>query len=199
VRCASIDPDDEETALRMTDTKQRRSPWRFSRYGVVELTMLASASAVLAIPTAGGASPSPTTITVTQNKTWGPTLTLKDGDTLYRLKSDSTDTTSCTGKCATYWIPVLLARGQKTPVGEGVSKLGSFARPGGGQQVTYEGIPLYRFSGDKKAGQVTGNVKDTWGQWWSVNPASPGKAPKKSGGSKGTTTTTIAAGGGGAY
>jgi hypothetical protein len=61
------------------------------------------------------------------------------------------------------------------------------------KQVTYEGIPLYTFTGDKKAGQVTGNIKDTWGQWWSINPASPTSAPKKKGG--GSTTTTTAGGG----
>jgi predicted lipoprotein with Yx(FWY)xxD motif len=158
--------------------------------------VLAGGVAMLATSSAG-ASASPTTITVTQNKTWGPTLTLKNGDTLYRLNKDSKDKSTCAGKCAETWLPVLLATGQKTPVGVGVSHLGSFARSGGGQQVTYEGIPLYRFIGDKKAGQVTGNVKDTWGQWWSINPKSPLTPPKKSGGSSGTTTTT--GGGGIAY
>jgi predicted lipoprotein with Yx(FWY)xxD motif len=100
----------------------------------------------------------------------------------------------CTGKCATIWVPVLLASGQKSAVGDGVGKLGSFTRANGTQQVTYEGIPLYTFTGDKKAGQVKGNVKDTWGQWWSINPKSPLVAPKKSGGS--STTTTVPSGGG---
>jgi predicted lipoprotein with Yx(FWY)xxD motif len=133
---------------------------------------------------------------VSQNKTWGPTLILKNGDTLYRLTKDSKNKSVCTGKCATIWTPVLLASGQKTPVGDGVSKLGSFARANGTHQVTYEGIPLYTFTGDKKAGLVTGNVKDTWGQWWSINPKSPLTAPKKSGGSS---TTTTVPGGGAAY
>jgi hypothetical protein len=63
------------------------------------------------------------------------------------------------------------------------------------RQVTYEGIPLYTFIGDKKAGQVTGNIKDTWGQWWSINPSSPHTPPKK----KGTTTTTTTTPGGISY
>ncbi len=147
-----------------------------------------SALSVTALPLTSGASSSPTTITVSQNKTWGPTLTLKDGDTLYRLTKDSTDKSVCTGKCATIWLPVLLAPGQTTPVGVGVSHLGSFTRSDGTKQVTYEGIPLYRFSKDKKAGEVSGNVKDTWGQWWSINPKSPLTPPKKS--TVGTTTTS---------
>jgi predicted lipoprotein with Yx(FWY)xxD motif len=162
-------------------------------------TLVASGALLLStgVATLSGASSSPTTIIVAQNKTWGPTLTLKDGDTLYRLTKDPKDKSVCSGKCATIWLPVLLATGQKTPTGVGVSHLGSFTRAGGTKQVTYEGIPLYTFTGDKKAGQVTGNIKDTWGQWWSINPASPTTAPKKKGGGGSTTTTT--AGGGIAY
>jgi len=161
--------------------------------------LLASGAILVAtgVATVSGGAASPTTIAVAQNKTWGPTLTLKNGDTLYRLTKDSKNKSVCTGKCATIWVPVLLATGQKTPVGSGVSHLGSFTRANGAHQVTYEGIPLYTFTGDKKAGQVTGNVKDTWGQWWSINPASPTTAPKKKGGGSPTTTTT--SGGGIAY
>jgi len=161
--------------------------------------LLASGAIVIAsgVATLSGASSSPTTIAVAQNKTWGATLTLKNGDTVYRLTKDPKNKSVCTGKCATIWLPVLLATGQKTPVGSGVSHLGSFTRANGTHQVTYEGIPLYTFTGDKKAGQVTGNVKDTWGQWWSINPASPTTPPKKKGGGGSTTTTT--SGGGIAY
>ena len=35
-------------------------------------------------------------------------------------------------------------------------------------QVTYSGKPLYFFSGDTAAGQVHGNVSDTWGKWSAV-------------------------------
>ncbi len=143
-----------------------------------------------------GAASSTATITVTHNKSWGPTLTLANGDTLYRLTKDSTDKSVCTGKCATIWLPVLLPAGQKAPTGMGVSHLGSFTRSPGVRQVTYEGIPLYTFTGDKKSGEITGNIKDTWGQWWSINPSSPKTPPKKKGS---TSTTTTTSGGGIAY
>jgi predicted lipoprotein with Yx(FWY)xxD motif len=167
------------------------------RLSMVGVAASATLLGTLALPAVGGASSSPTTITVSHNKTWGTTLTLKDGDTLYRLTKDPKDKSLCTGKCATVWVPVLLATGQTTAVGVGVSHLGSFARAGGSRQVTYEGIALYRFVGDKKAGAVTGNVKDGWGQWWSINPTSPLTPPKKSGTT--TTTTTTPSGGGTAY
>ena len=147
------------------------------------------------LPLASSASPSPTTIAVSHNATWGATLVLRNGDTPYRLSTDSKDHSRCTGTCATIWIPVLLAPGQKVPVGVGVKGLGSFTRANGAHQVTVDGLPLYRFTGDKGAGEVTGNVKDTWGRWWSINPSHPTIAPTMikvggSGGSGGTTTTS---------
>jgi predicted lipoprotein with Yx(FWY)xxD motif len=183
----------------MPKTPSSRTSPRISRRSLITLAVLSTGAAlVVAVAPSGvsGASSSPTTIAVSQNKTWGPTLTLKNGDTVYRLTADSKNTSVCTGKCATVWFPVLLAQGQKKPVADGVSNLGSFSRAGGSKQVTYEGIPLYTFSKDKKPGQVTGNVKNSWGQWYSINPKSPTTPPKKSSGSGGTTTT---AGGGIAY
>jgi predicted lipoprotein with Yx(FWY)xxD motif len=144
------------------------------------------------LPISGSASPAPTTITVSQNASWGPTLTLKNGDALYRLSADSKDHSRCTGQCAVFWPPVLLAAGQKVPVGKGVSGLGSFTRSNGTRQVTLDGLPLYRFAGDKKPGQVTGNVKNVFGRWYSINPQHPTIAPTKvkTGGTGGTGTTT---------
>jgi predicted lipoprotein with Yx(FWY)xxD motif len=143
------------------------------------------------LPVNGSASPAPITIKISQNATWGPTLSLNNGDTLYRLAADTKDRSRCTGKCATVWIPVALSPGQKTPIGKGISGLGSFIRAKGVRQATLDGIPLYRLVGEKP-GQVGGS-KDTWGQWWSINPSHPTVAPTKvktgSGGSGGTTTT----------
>jgi predicted lipoprotein with Yx(FWY)xxD motif len=177
---------------------RKRSVRRGHERGVAAATVATGLAliATAVLTSSAGAATATTTITVTQNKTWGRTLTLKDGNTLYRLTKDSTDKSTCTGKCATVWVPVVLAAGAKKPVGVGVSHLGSFTRSAGVHQVTYEGIPLYTFIGDKRSGQVTGNVKDTWGQWYSINPSSPLTPPKKKGSSPTTTTTS---GGGIAY
>jgi predicted lipoprotein with Yx(FWY)xxD motif len=182
----------------MTETPTGYTNRKFSRRSFAAIALVASGASLLAttfLPGVSGASSGSTTISVYQNKSWGPTLTLKDGFTVYRLTKDSTNKSVCTGKCATIWLPVVLAPGQKAPVGVGVTGLGSFTRANGTKQVTFQGIPLYTFTKDKKAGEVSGNVKDTWGQWWSINPKSPHIAPKKSGGSGNTTTTTTAGGG----
>ncbi|MGB8178787.1 MAG: hypothetical protein WCF63_01305, partial [Acidimicrobiales bacterium] len=67
-----------------------------------------------------------------------------------------------------------------------------FTRSNGTRQVTLDGIPLYRFTGDKEPGEVTGNVKNAFGRWWSINPQNPTVAPTKvkTGGTSTTSPTT---------
>jgi len=139
-------------------------------------------------PVVSSASPALTVVEVSHNATWGPTLTLSNGDTLYRLSTDTKNHSRCTGKCASIWIPVVLSSAQKTPVGKGVTGLGSFVRAKGARQVTLDGLPLYRLVGENP-GQVE-NSKDTWGQWWSINPSHPTVAPTKIHSGGGTTTTS---------
>jgi predicted lipoprotein with Yx(FWY)xxD motif len=119
-----------------------------------------------------------TVVTITDSATWGPILTLSNKDTLYRLTADPTNKTVCSGACAVAWPPAVLATGQTTPVGRGVSGLGTIRRSNGKLQVTYQGIPLYLFVGDHAPGEVNGNIKDTWGQWWVVDPAHPTATPQ---------------------
>jgi len=64
--------------------------------------------------------------------------------------------------------------------------LGTITRPDGTLQVTFEGIPLYRYAGDTKAGDANG--QGSAGVWYVI------AGPTGSGGS---TTTTVKSGGGG--
>jgi predicted lipoprotein with Yx(FWY)xxD motif len=113
---------------------------------------------------------------------------LSDGRTVYTLKPSKT---ACTAACHKIWIQVLLPKGAtKATAGAGVSaaKLGTI-KVSGGEQVTYGGKPLFWFFQDKAAGQVKGNVTDTWGKWADVVLVKPAGKP--------TTTTTAPGGGGG--
>jgi len=172
-------------------TDHHGRPRRFAPLvGLVALAGTAGAMTLAAAPALAARTPersSPTTIVVKKTD-WGPILTLASGWTVYRFVPDSNNKSTCFGKCATVWPPVLLIARQKAPIGKGVNHLGSFNRGGGERQVTYEGVPLYLFIGDKKAGEVNGNIKDNFGQWWTVNPAHPKAIPVKSG-TGGTTTT----------
>jgi predicted lipoprotein with Yx(FWY)xxD motif len=161
------------------------------RGGAVFALTLATALGVvgtMTLSTDAGAATNPTTITSTHNKAWGTILTLSNGTVVYRLTTDPKNKSVCSGTCAKVWPPVLLAAGQKKASGHGVSGLGTITRSNGAHQVTYQGIPLYRYFGDHKAGQATGNIKDKWGRWWVVNPARPHVAPTAVHASTGVTT-----------
>jgi predicted lipoprotein with Yx(FWY)xxD motif len=112
---------------------------------------------------------------------------LTDGRTLYTLKPSAA---ACTAACHKIWIPILLPKGvTKATAGVGVSaaKLGTI-KVTGGTQVTYGGKALYWFFQDTAAGQVKGNVTDTWGKWADIVLAKPA--------GKSTTTTTVSGAGG---
>jgi predicted lipoprotein with Yx(FWY)xxD motif len=118
---------------------------------------------------------------------------LSDGTTLYTLKPNST---TCSSTCHKYWIEVLLPKGDTRAIaGPGVSaaKLGT-VKVKGGHQVTYDGKPLFWFFEDRSAGQVKGNLTDTWGKWADVVLAKPTSNPPATTTTvKVTTTTTPAA------
>jgi predicted lipoprotein with Yx(FWY)xxD motif len=92
--------------------------------------------------------------------------------TLYLFKEDSGTTSSCFGACAANWPP-LRARGTPT-VGSGAkaSLVATTMRSDGKAQVTYNGHPLYTFSGDEKAGDTNGEgVNAFGGNWYVVDPS----------------------------
>lgn len=133
-------------------------------------------------------------INTTSNAKLGTILVTSKGITLYRLNKDSMNKSVCTSACAKVWPPLMTGSG--SPVaGTGVTGLGSIA-VAGGRQVTYKGMPLYTFVGDKSAGQVNGqDLTDTWGTWFAlVTKAST--APTTMPPAGGATTTTAPGGGG---
>jgi predicted lipoprotein with Yx(FWY)xxD motif len=97
----------------------------------------------------------------------GTILTDGNGRTVYMWESDSPNTSTCSGQCASIWPPVTTSG---TPVaGPGVAsgKLGSFARADGSQQVSYNGWPLYYFASDKNPGDTSGQGNNGFGAlWW---------------------------------
>ena len=98
----------------------------------------------------------------------GTILVDAKGRTLYLFEADKAGKSECNGVCATAWPPYL---GGDTPqAGTGVTGalLGTTIRKGGGVQVTYGGHPLYRYAGDSKPGDVTGQGLDQFGAKWFV-------------------------------
>lgn len=134
---------------------------------------------VLADSTAGAASS--VVVSTTKNSNFGTILV--SGKTVYTLKASKT---ACSTSCLKIWPTLMLPKGvTKATAGTGVSasKLGTVKRSGGALQVTYAGKPLYRFSGDTGAGQVNGNITDTWGKWSVVETAKSASSSSGSGSS----------------
>ncbi len=102
------------------------------------------------------------------------TSTVKTGDflvdcngmTLYVTSDDTADSgaSSCTGDCATQWPALTVSDGNEPMAGDGVdaSLLGTLTRDDGTLQVTYNGWPLYLFSGDSLPGDQNGLAESGW-------------------------------------
>ena len=121
-----------------------------------------------------------------ENSSLGNILDNSKGQTLYLFKKDSGTTSACTGACASAWPP-LRASGKPT-VGQGLnaSLVGTTQRSDGKPQVTYNGHPLYTFTGDQNPGDTSGQGVSAFGAlWYVVSPAGnqvTGSASSSSGG-----------------
>jgi predicted lipoprotein with Yx(FWY)xxD motif len=112
----------------------------------------------------------------------GTVLTTSKGLTIYWFAKDTPTKSNCNGSCASYWPPV------KGPVkaASGVSlpgKFGTITRSDGSIQATYDGHPLYTYTGDSAAGQTNGNgLNLSGGLWYAMTPSGskPAAAPKPS-------------------
>jgi predicted lipoprotein with Yx(FWY)xxD motif len=126
----------------------------------------------LSIASASSSSAGTGAKVATASSKLGQILVDKRGRTLYLFARDRHGKSSCSGLCAGYW-PALTTKGKPRAVG-GARKalLGTTRRKDGRLQVTYRGHPLYRFSGDRAAGQTSGEgLTDFGGGWWAVSPA----------------------------
>ena len=139
--------------------------------------------------TTSAAKPAPT-VSAKQLAGLGSVLVDANGHALYAAEQEKNGQIRCTGGCLAFWTPLTA----NAPTGgSGVTgKLATIRRSGGARQVTYQGMPLYRFSQDHGPGEVTGNgAKDAFGgvgfTWHAVTPAgfasaSAAPAPMNGGG-----------------
>jgi len=118
---------------------------------------------VTSSPGASGAAV--TVITTTKGSALGDA----QGRALYLFTPDNAGKPTCTGACAAKWPP---AGAPSSPVpGPGVdaAKLATATHPEAGPQLSYNGHPLYLFSGDAKPGDTNG--EGLGGIWYLVSPA----------------------------
>jgi predicted lipoprotein with Yx(FWY)xxD motif len=113
-------------------------------------------------------------------------LATSQGMTLYYFDPDTITSVACSGSCASTWPPLLTSG---APIADS-SLPGTLDVIAGanGQQVTYNGHPLYTYKGDSAPGQANGDGIN--GKW---HVATPGMAPNTNGSGSG------GYGGGGGY
>jgi|AMFO01.1.fsa_nt_gi Uncharacterized protein conserved in bacteria len=136
------------------------------------LSVLLLTLALLLALTAWAFAQGGATVQVAQHPTFGKILVDADGMTLYVFAKDQPGVSNCYDQCAKNWPPLTVAAGETPTAGPGVSgTLGVIKRKDGRSQVTYNGMPLYRFFKDQKPGDANGQgIK---GVWFVVNPAAP--------------------------
>jgi predicted lipoprotein with Yx(FWY)xxD motif len=126
-----------------------------------------AASAAASAPAAAGG---PVVMTATVGTVGTLVVASSNGMTVYTFDKDvaNSGTSACTGGCLAKW-PALTVPAGSTPTGaSGVTgKLGTITRADDSTlQVTYNGKPLYFFTGDKAAGDSNG----IYTGWSAVKP-----------------------------
>jgi predicted lipoprotein with Yx(FWY)xxD motif len=124
--------------------------------------------------TAAGSSPEAGTDTeqgvatvATADSDLGTILVDADGNTLYRFENDEEGTSTCYGECEATWPP--LAADDPTAGGKADQALvATTERKDDTLQVTYDGHPLYTFSGDAAPGDTNG--QELGDVWYVVSP-----------------------------
>lgn len=98
---------------------------------------------------------------------FGPMLVNRSGMTLYFYSKDGNMESNCSGECAVQHPPLSL---ESISIGSYIGKtaVSTFTKIDGSSQTSYEGKPLYTFSGDKAAGDVNGATED--GVWLLAQP-----------------------------
>jgi predicted lipoprotein with Yx(FWY)xxD motif len=133
--------------------------------------VIAVAAFVAACSGTASTTPAPATVMTATVGTQGTLVVAgSNGMTVYTFTKDVADsgTSACTGGCITKWPALTVPAGTTPSAGAGVTgKLATITRSDGGAlQVTYNGLPLYFFSGDKAAGDTNG----IYTGWAAVKP-----------------------------
>lgn len=126
----------------------------------------------------------PASVGTTEIDGVGEVLADPKGFTLYSLATERGEGIQCVRACARMWPPLLAPGGEVAASASNLpGDLATVKRPDGGEQVTYDGLPLYTYSGDIAPNQANGQgVQD---MWFAVGPGGVSEATGGSGGASG--------------
>jgi predicted lipoprotein with Yx(FWY)xxD motif len=120
------------------------------------------------MPWAAAAQSAPT-VTAHVTPALGTILTDGAGATLYTYAPDTSGVSTCYDACASDW-PAAVVSGDAQAPSDLAANLGVTTRQDGTQQLTYNGMPLYRSVADRMPGDVHGQGVDN--VWFVVTSAS---------------------------
>jgi predicted lipoprotein with Yx(FWY)xxD motif len=153
-------------------------PWLI---GAAALATLVAGVALLH-PLTTNAAPASGTVVSTAKTSLGPVLVNSRGRTLYLFGKDGNGKSACSGKCATFWPPLIANGKSRVAGGAKASLIGTIKRADGRRQVTYNHHPLYTFVKDTNKGQTHGEGVSAFGaKWYAVSPAGAKVVPKPAG------------------
>lgn len=122
-----------------------------------------------------------------------------NGSALYSAEQEADGKVLCVGSCTAIWEPV--AAGATGSIESDLAAaIGTVERPDGTSQLTYDGVPLYRFT-EEGPGQLTGDgVADSFDGasfTWQVASADEGSSDEGSSESSESTEESAPSSGGG--
>jgi predicted lipoprotein with Yx(FWY)xxD motif len=100
----------------------------------------------------------------------GPIVVDKDGKSVYFFTKDLKDspTSACKDACAAAWPAVTTS--SDVPAVEGIAgTVGTITTAGGTKQITINGMPIYYYAKDAKAGDILGEGINN--VWYLVSPS----------------------------
>ena len=129
-----------------------------------------SAAASSSAASSSAATSSATVVAVTAGSNGTVLAAGSNGKTIYTFTNDKANsgTSACTGACLVKWPALTVPAGTTPTGGPGVTgKLGTITRADDATlEVTYNGLPLYFYIGDKAPGDTTGSYPN----WNLVKP-----------------------------
>jgi predicted lipoprotein with Yx(FWY)xxD motif len=99
------------------------------------------------------------------NSTHGQLLADSQSMSLYTLTKNGA-AVACTGQCAQFWPPFEAPQGTTVTAPPGVSGVGTTTAPDGNEQVTFRGLPVYRFIKDQSPADTNGEGIQSFGGIW---------------------------------
>jgi predicted lipoprotein with Yx(FWY)xxD motif len=122
-------------------------------------------------PSATHAAKAAGPVVSTAGSSLGRVLVDSRGRTLYLFEKDRNGKSACSGKCASFWPPLIASGKPRAAAGAKASLIGTTKRADGRMQVTYDHHPLYAFVKDTKKGQTKGEGVNAFGaEWYAVSP-----------------------------